>query len=793
MYRDAFAPPQDTRRPKPWERSSVPAHAPRLQGQKIWKKAGIQIQNNKENEASLLELQSEGNGARKKRKVWAAKENIGHAPWKNALSAWDPFIHNQDNAEDNNGDNESVGGRHDVKDDTLRFVPRKRTNTDHVITPRKPLRQTHLNSQAQTLSAVPNDALSNISTRRKKSMRRSSIRRSTSMRVSARFTSGNGPAQISEDPESSALPVQQPSETASQFMFGTDPSMGNQSVEDESKTYQPAKAQEVRESDKLDIDSPEPSTVKHTKGPKGRKRSSVRRDSKRSSRSSVPLASITEDLPAQLDQTIGKAGSGLILDQDLRNFSDAGVPSGDGSTRRDGREAQNPIQFGVSNETVGSIAPAKNQLEQAPAEQHAHDLQQVVQVAESADRISRIESASTTLGPSPEQLQRTDAEEQSQTADSITSHNGSPYKAADGLEMEPAEQVAEIYSPQDENPSTHDVHVPHLADGSAGVSSSLSKVNAVGISEDLETGIQPRPEDTSTLDSITVAVDEVLQSLPAESSASQPVLTLPDNTTPSAAYEDDDTDMLRKFLTRVKANKAAKAESATPQRKRSLPHSPLRLPLGDVDSNASPSPLSLKPKDDHDINAPSPSPKRRKRNESATDKEQAGELKTIRRSGRTRLPVKATPSAPSLIPVRRLGQDGDSTVTLRRSEEKETAALTRVNTRKNKGALSPTEVLLLKAAEKTDPVLKQRLLKEMFEEKQKKKGDTSETGKNVAWAKELAQFQCEKEIKAKEKTGPGSAEKKTNAVRLGAARNKIALRKTVNGTPGPKRRTRDLA
>lgn len=191
VYRDAFAPPQDTRRPKPWERSSVPAHAPRLQGQKIWKKAGVKIRNNKENEAALLELQSEGNGARKKRKVWTAKENIADALWQSALSVPEPFIYNQDNTDVNNGDHAATGGRDDAEDNALRFVPRKRTNTDHVITPRKPLRQTHLNSQAQTLSAVPNEALSNISTRRKKSMRRSSIRKSTNMRASARFSSGD--------------------------------------------------------------------------------------------------------------------------------------------------------------------------------------------------------------------------------------------------------------------------------------------------------------------------------------------------------------------------------------------------------------------------------------------------------------------------------------------------------------------------------------------------------------------------------------------------------------------------
>ena len=41
VYRDAFAPPAPSRRVKPWERAPVPAHAPRLQGQKVWKKVGL--------------------------------------------------------------------------------------------------------------------------------------------------------------------------------------------------------------------------------------------------------------------------------------------------------------------------------------------------------------------------------------------------------------------------------------------------------------------------------------------------------------------------------------------------------------------------------------------------------------------------------------------------------------------------------------------------------------------------------------------------------------------------------
>jgi hypothetical protein len=261
---------------------------------------------------------------------------------------------------------------------------------------------------------------------------------------------------------------------------------------------------------------------------------------------------------------------------------------------------------------------------------------------------------------------------------------------------------------------------------------------------------------------------------------------------------DDETDMLRSFLTRVKANKAAKAGSAIPKRKRSLPHSPLRLPLETADANLSP---SLNDKDElaeFDVSLPASSPyKRRKHSKHGQDdNDDAPEEKSIRRSGRTRLPMKLTPiPVPSFIPVRRLGQDGDSTVTLRRSEEKELAALTRVNTRKNKGgALRPLEVLAKKLDEKEDPASRQRALKEVFDEKaqRQKKG---KKGKSVVWAEELAQFQTadgkivkvEEELeKEKEKVAPAAEEEKKSAVRV-EVRSKIALG-PVNGTPAPKRR-----
>ncbi|KAH7346860.1 hypothetical protein BKA65DRAFT_503457 [Rhexocercosporidium sp. MPI-PUGE-AT-0058] len=320
-------------------------------------------------------------------------------------------------------------------------------------------------------------------------------------------------------------------------------------------------------------------------------------------------------------------------------------------------------------------------------------------------------------------------------------------------------------------------------------------------------------------------VDEASEEL-HESSTPDPTTTELTETisenAPSAVYDHDDTDMLRNFLSKVKANKAAKAKTSIPKRKRSLPHSPLQIPLGTVDATSSPP--SPKAKDEFDVSLPTASPsKRRKRNEpshEAPQDEDLTESRSIRRSGRTRLPVKAAPAAPSFIPVRRIGQDGDSTVTLRRNEEKELAALTKFNTRKNKGGAShPSDFLAKKADEKDDPASRQRALKEVFDEKNYKQ-KLNKKGNSVVWAEELAQFQTEagkvgvaavvpekegkkegKKVVMAEKDPerekdkpilPGDEKKSASStprVKVGI-RSKMTLGMAANGTPAPKRRVR---
>ncbi|KAG9249234.1 hypothetical protein BJ878DRAFT_397982, partial [Calycina marina] len=269
---------------------------------------------------------------------------------------------------------------------------------------------------------------------------------------------------------------------------------------------------------------------------------------------------------------------------------------------------------------------------------------------------------------------------------------------------------------------------------------------------------------------------------------------------PVVTYNHDDTDMLRSFLSRVKANKAAKASTSSPKKiKRPLSHSPLQVPLGEPKSNNIPPTID----EEFDIGPPATSGSPFKRQKRCNPLPKVDE---VRRSARTRLPVfQSVAAAPSFIPVRTLGQDGESTVALRNSEEKERAVLTRVNTRKNKGgALSAPALLKKKLAEKDDPVLRQRLLKEVFDDKSQREAKTQV--KNVTWAAEIAvyqEFDKNRSMKDKPKAGtkernvqlPAEKEVKESEEALDKksslrVKSKLALGMAANGTPAPKRRTR---
>jgi hypothetical protein len=148
VFKDAFAPPAPSQRVKAWDRAPVSAHAPRLQGQKVWKRVGLKTQlkaDDKENRDAETELQSGGLGARKRPRVRGGnKEDISDARWKMAESGEELGMVMLSPKKQRM----SLG----LGDMDAFVVPRKRTNANHLITPRKPRRKMPLAEQNATVN-----------------------------------------------------------------------------------------------------------------------------------------------------------------------------------------------------------------------------------------------------------------------------------------------------------------------------------------------------------------------------------------------------------------------------------------------------------------------------------------------------------------------------------------------------------------------------------------------------------------------------------------------------------------
>ncbi|KAL9121362.1 MAG: hypothetical protein Q9187_002088 [Circinaria calcarea] len=235
----------------------------------------------------------------------------------------------------------------------------------------------------------------------------------------------------------------------------------------------------------------------------------------------------------------------------------------------------------------------------------------------------------------------------------------------------------------------------------------------------------------------------------------------PHGRTRSGARFSDDTSMLKDFLNRAQARKAAiprrkpEASLVSPRR------SPRKI-LGQLDNN-SPTPTRSR-----DL---------RKRMDPPLGEDKleigkiGGELAapvSCRRSTRTRLPapVKKSVGAPSFIPVRRV--DGTDPVVLQKSVAQELAIVTRVNTRRNKGESRPPKLMLPEIAVEASDTVDGR-----------KHAETC--SKMVSWDERLAYYQEAGETKE------GKEKEKRPKVRrlrgLGA----------VNGTPAAKKVVMDMA
>jgi hypothetical protein len=101
-----------------------------LHGLKIWKKAGIKSTREQEKEnfdIAQKELETEGNGSRKRMRICGAKEAIGDASWtEGALPKSSTIKELRDHA----SADAALTSFDDLDVNMLQFIPRKRTNTN---------------------------------------------------------------------------------------------------------------------------------------------------------------------------------------------------------------------------------------------------------------------------------------------------------------------------------------------------------------------------------------------------------------------------------------------------------------------------------------------------------------------------------------------------------------------------------------------------------------------------------------------------------------------------------------
>ena len=240
----------------------------------------------------------------------------------------------------------------------------------------------------------------------------------------------------------------------------------------------------------------------------------------------------------------------------------------------------------------------------------------------------------------------------------------------------------------------------------------------------------------------------------------------------------DDTSMLKDFLNRAQARKAAQKPILLAPDAPMTRHSPRRSPRKTHGPHAGRASSPPKLQNIADRPGTPPGTPKTEALDSDESEELTAEPASCRRSTRTRLPApsKAAPGAPSFIPVRRA--DGTDPVVLQKSQAQELAVSTRANTRRNKGQSKPPLLALQDLPTESADVAstaKQR----------------AERAKSVAWAERLASYQDAR-------GDADDAEERRPKVRrlrgLGAVNGTPAAKRTTavvgtsNGTPAPKRR-----
>ena len=255
---------------------------------------------------------------------------------------------------------------------------------------------------------------------------------------------------------------------------------------------------------------------------------------------------------------------------------------------------------------------------------------------------------------------------------------------------------------------------------------------------------------------------------------------LPIRQTRSGARFSDDTSILKDFLNKAQARKAAKDILEVPKSLQVTPRRSPRKAHGVRNDDKTSWGKSKECSTKSSGSRPGTSPD--KLNTEFSDADDAEQSATgpasCRRSARPRLPApsKTLPGAPSFIPVRRA--DGTDPVVLQKSQAQELAIATRANTRRNKGqSKAPLIALQDLPVEETESCTstKQRVV----------------SGKAVAWAERLASYQEANNLTDEmEDQRPKVRRMRGLGVINGipTARRTTAVVPASNGTPAPKRR-----
>ncbi|KAK3484667.1 uncharacterized protein B0T23DRAFT_56909 [Neurospora hispaniola] len=299
-------------------------------------------------------------------------------------------------------------------------------------------------------------------------------------------------------------------------------------------------------------------------------------------------------------------------------------------------------------------------------------------------------------------------------------------------------------------------------DSSEGSTSSPDGSDDANSGDEIEVVEQVEAEDSMTSDE-----DDV--SLIAE----QPLRVENDTLSLRSLHEESETDMIRKFISKVAADKSAKAAAAAELENRSPPKGNSGFPTEDSETPPKRTPLSEK-----SPNSPSPAKKRKldelgnepseeecpkttgespvtrtvKRRKALVEsspspvegEDSEGAPRRSSRQRKTLINLKSAPSANSIakstIPVRMPGMEMMDTVRAR-SDQKDLATVTRYNTRKNKGsALFPQ--IVLKKMEKMKKQGKEYVYSSSSADNDKAiETEKKKKNKGVRWAETLARFQ----------------------------------------------------